>query len=102
MRDRLRRVVRVLLDVTGQAIAPYRHTRTMLRWPERIPLSPRWRLRLAWLIVVASLIGWPLSALTWARGEPQFVLGLSWLAIALTALDILSTSDVRAEQDRNE
>ena len=33
------------------------------------------------------------------RSEPQFVLGLSWLAITLTALDILSTSDVSAEQE---
>jgi hypothetical protein len=68
-------------------------------WPDRIPISPKWRLRLAWVIVAASLIGWPVSALTWAADEPQFVLGLSWLAITLTALDILSTSDVRAEQD---
>jgi hypothetical protein len=37
--------------------------------------------------------------MTWARSEPQFVLGLSWLAITLTALDILSTSDVSAEQE---
>ena len=31
--------------------------------------------------------------------EPQFVLGLSWLAITITDLDVLATSDVRAEQD---
>lgn len=65
----------------------------------RVPLSPLWRLRLAWIIVVASIIGWPVSALTWANGEPQFVLGLSWLALTITALDVLSTSDVRAEQE---
>ena len=42
---------------------------------------------LAWTLLVGSLIGWPLTALTVAREEPQFILGLSWLAIILTALD---------------
>jgi hypothetical protein len=71
------------------------------RWwsAPRIPMIPVWRLRLAWLIVIASVIGWPLSAMTWASDEPQFVLGLRWLAITFTAIDVLSTSDVRAEQD---
>lgn len=59
----------------------------------------RWRWFLAWGLLIGSLIGWPLSALTWAKTEPQFILGLSWLAIALTAIDILSTTDVRSEQD---
>lgn len=48
-------------------------------------------------MLIVSLIGWPVSALTFAKDEPQFVLGLSWLAIAITALDMLSTSDVHAE-----
>lgn len=59
----------------------------------------RWRLRFAWALVVLSVVGWPLSALTVARKEPQFVLGLSWLAITLTAVDILSTTDVRTNQE---
>lgn len=67
----------------------------------RIPLSPVGRLRAAWIIVAISIVGWPLSAFTFASKEPQFVLGLSWLAITLTALDVLSTSDVSAEQDEN-
>jgi hypothetical protein len=60
------------------------------------------RLRIvgAWTLLIVSLIGWPVSALTWARDEPQFVLGLSWLAIALTSVDILSTQDVRHQQER--
>ena len=62
-------------------------------------MSPAGRVRLAWVLLVASLIGWPLSALTLARGEPQFILGLSWLAITITALDVLLTADVRQEQD---
>lgn len=49
----------------------------------------------AWVLLLGSLIGWPLSAFTWAKHEPQFILGLSWLAIILTAVDILGTQDVR-------
>lgn len=62
-------------------------------------MNPKWRRAAALVLVVVTLIGWPLSALTWAKDEPQFVLGLSWLAITLTALDIAATTDVRAEQD---
>jgi uncharacterized membrane protein YfcA len=62
-------------------------------------MSPKARVRLAWVLLVASLVGWPLSALTIARGEPKVVLGLSWFAITLTALDIVLTADVRKEQD---
>lgn len=52
------------------------------------------------ILVVVSLIGWPVSAMTVAKDEPQFILGLSWLAITLTAADILSTQDVRVEQEK--
>lgn len=62
-------------------------------------MSPKLRVRLAVFLLVVSIIGWPLSAVTFARDEPRTVLGLSWLAITLTALDILATSDVRREQD---
>lgn len=62
-------------------------------------MSPRWRRRAALALLVVSLIGWPLSALTFAKGEPQFILGLSWLAITLTCADIAATTDVRTEQE---
>ena len=51
-------------------------------------MTPKWRLRMAWIVVVASITGCPLSTFTRASAEPQFVLGSSWLAITLTALDI--------------
>jgi len=69
----------------------------VLRWLDR--LDPETRRRGAVWMLIGSLIGWPLTALTVARGEPQFILGLSWFAITLTALDVLSTTDVRREQD---
>lgn len=61
--------------------------------------DPHLRIRVAAALLIASLIGWPISALTVARDEPQFVLGLSWLAITLTALDILATTDVRRQHE---
>lgn len=64
-------------------------------------MDPRWRRRGALALIVITLIGWPVSALTWASGEPQFVLGLSWLAITLTAVDVALTADVRVEQDES-
>lgn len=65
-------------------------------------MSPKARVALAWVLLVGSAIGWPLSAVTFARDEPPAILGLSWFAITLTALDVLFTSDVRKEQDDEE
>lgn len=64
-------------------------------------MSPKLRVRLAWILLVGSLVGWPVTALTVAKDEPQFILGLSWFAITLTSLDVLFTSDVRKEQDED-
>ena len=54
---------------------------------------------LAWVLLIGSLIGWPISALTVAKGEPPFILGLSWLAISLTALDFLKSARVHRDVD---
>jgi uncharacterized membrane protein YfcA len=53
---------------------------------------------LAWVLLIGSLIGWPVSALTVAKSEPPFILGLSWLAITLTAMDLLKSSRVHRDQ----
>jgi hypothetical protein len=66
---------------------------------EEPPMSTRARVRLAWILLIGSVLGWPITALTIARDEPPVVLGLSWFAISLTALDVLFTSDVRQQQD---
>lgn len=52
----------------------------------------------AWTLLVGGIIGWPISQLTIARDEPPFILGLSWLAIILTAMDLLKTSRVHRDQ----
>ena len=62
-------------------------------------MRPKLRRRLALVLLFGTLAGWPLSALVWARDEPQFILGLSWLALTLTALDVVATTDVRAAED---
>lgn len=61
----------------------------------------RIRVIVSLVLLIVSIIGWPLSALTWAKDEPPFVLGLSWLAIILTCADLLSTSQVREDQAEN-
>jgi hypothetical protein len=70
--------------------------------PNKPALPARIRTIAAWALLVGSAIGWPLSAVTWARHEPQFILGLSWLAIILTAADLLSTSQVYENQNAEE
>lgn len=65
------------------------------------PRFRRARTVVAWVLLVGSLVGWPISAVWWARDEPQFVLGLSWMALILTSADLLSTSQV-AESQGNE
>lgn len=62
-------------------------------------MSPKVRVAAAWVLLVGSLVAWPVTALTVFRGEPQGILGLSFLAIVVTALDVLSTQDVRKQQE---
>lgn len=72
-----------------------------------MPLVNSQRLRrakvlIAWFFLFGGLVGWPLSQLTLAKGEPPFTLGLSWLAIVLTAADFLSTAMVHEEQGKKD
>jgi hypothetical protein len=55
--------------------------------------------RAAWALLAVTLVAWPVTALTVFRQEPQGILGLSFLAIVVTCLDVLSTQDVRREQE---
>lgn len=56
------------------------------------------RIVLAWILLVGSLIGWPVSMFTVAKDEPPFVLSLSWLAITLAAAELLTSSQVHRDQ----
>jgi hypothetical protein len=62
----------------------------------------RARTIVACVLLVGGLVGWPLSALTLAKDEPQFVLGLSWAAIIIEAANLLTTSQVHEEQADDE
>jgi hypothetical protein len=57
---------------------------------------------LSWVLLAVGVFGWPVTQLTIARDEPPFVLGLSWLAIIVTALGVIVSADVRKEQDKTE
>lgn len=63
------------------------------------PTIKRARTIIAAALLAGSLIGWPLSALTLARHEPPFVLGLSWLAIIVSSAELLTASQVHQDQD---
>jgi hypothetical protein len=54
--------------------------------------------RFAVVLLVVCIIGWPLTAATVFSEEPPGILGLSWLAIILQAVEILLTTDVRDTQ----
>lgn len=64
--------------------------------------AKRARTILAWTILGLSIVGWPISALTLARDEPQFVLGLSWFAIILASAELLTSSQVHEDQGKDD
>lgn len=73
-----------------------------------MPHPVRWwheqtaRVRLAVAILISVGFGWPSTAVAQALGFPVFeqvMLALSWLAPGLTALDLLYTAQVKADQD---
>ena len=56
----------------------------------------------AWILLIGSVVGWPLSMLTWARTEPPFILSLSWLAIVIESASLLTSSQVREKQENGD
>lgn len=66
----------------------------------RIPAIFQYWLGVA--LFLLSFIGWPLSAFTFARSEPQFVLGLSWFAIILTAMTYINEAAILLKEEREE
>lgn len=70
----------------------------MAATPRARRLTYRLEVGFAWSLLVGSLLGWPASLLWLAPDEPPFVLSLSWLALTLTALDLLKTSRVHRDQ----
>lgn len=65
-------------------------------------MSPKVRFYLAWAMLITTLVLWPISIFTFARTEPPVVLSLSWLAITITAWDVVSTASVRVKQEEEQ
>lgn len=67
--------------------------------PLRLIRSPQVRFKAAVVIFFGCLIAWPVSSFTFAKQEPQTILGLSWGAMLLTAIDVMASTDIRKEID---
>jgi drug/metabolite transporter (DMT)-like permease len=51
-----------------------------------------------WMLLVLSIVLWPVSMFTFAKDEPPAVLSLSWFAITLTAATGLVAAYVKKDQ----
>lgn len=68
-------------------------------------MSPAARVRFAWTLLAVCLVGWPATHVLMIVTDPpeaswvfHVLLAISWLALVLTSLDMLFTSDVRRKQ----
>lgn len=59
----------------------------------RVIRNQKFRLTLGWIFFAGGLILWPLSAFTWAKEEPQFVLGLSFMALIFEGFNGIQIAD---------
>lgn len=67
----------------------------------REKLPPEMRVKLAMWALLASVVAWPVTAVTVFAKEPQGILGLSWGAIILTFLQIVLATDIREQQEED-
>jgi hypothetical protein len=51
----------------------------------------------AWVVIDLVLINWPVSMFTYASEEPPLILSLSWLALLIEAISLLTASQVHEE-----
>jgi len=61
------------------------------------PKGRRRRVLIAFWSVPATLVLWPVSTVTFAKDEPISVLALSWIAITVTAVDVLTSAQIHEE-----
>lgn len=62
--------------------------------------NPAVRVRAAWVLFALSVIAGIGSTVLLAKDPYERVLmGISWGAIAITALDVVATTDVRAKEE---
>lgn len=76
-------------------------SRALVRALDHVP--PEKRRTWASRVLLLSLAGWALSHVGLLFLPPWFfehmVMAISWVAITLTAVDVLSTTDVRANEE---
>ena len=60
-------------------------------------LDPRIQEWVSWFIIISSIIGWPVSAMTVAKNEPFVILSISWLALIYSGYSAL----VAAQADKH-
>lgn len=56
----------------------------------------------AWCLLVTCLIGWPASLFWLAQSEPPFVLSLSWMALVIESITLITSAQVRRDQDSDD
>jgi hypothetical protein len=59
----------------------------------------RARVWAAWALLVACLVGWPVSCQTFAKEEPPAVLSLSWLALIIESVNVVTTQQITKKQE---
>ena len=52
------------------------------------------------VLLFVCIIGWPITAMTVFKNEPQGILGLSWLALIFTATDIMFTTTLENDKPK--
>lgn len=62
-------------------------------------MSAKFKKSIAWCMLLFSIISWPLASLWFAKGEPQFVIALSELALIYTAFDAIQTTEVVKKEE---
>lgn len=63
-------------------------------------LTPAMQVKLAWLQLGISVVGWPLSLIF--VSEPPVILSLSWWAVLATALSHLAASQANQQVSEGE
>jgi hypothetical protein len=64
-------------------------------------VPPRTRVRAAMVLLLFSVVAWPLTSLTVLAGEPQGVLAISWITLIVDSSIVVITTDI-ADPDTNE
>jgi hypothetical protein len=58
----------------------------------------KWRVRAAWALLITCLALWPISCQTFAKEEPAAILSLSWAAIIIECISVLTTQEISKQQ----